>query len=237
MGIGFGNIARIGHLYPSGGLCDYEIQLMAPDGVQFVTTRMPFRRTGIADDLGLATDLASHARLLADAEVDLIAFNCTAASMLLGPDQVNQRIHDATGIPSVTTIEAVTQAMHHLGAARIALLDPYPDEVEEAEVSHLEATGFRVVTRGGPACATPVEQGSIPPDEWRRIASEVDASNVDLVLFSCAGAQLASSIETIERTLGIPVVTSNQALLWKVLRTLDLPIHCPGYGQLLNEVA
>ncbi|WP_406726860.1 hypothetical protein WJ438_22660 [Streptomyces sp. GD-15H] len=84
MSLGFGHLARIGHLYPSGGLCDYEIQLMAPDGVQFLTTRLPFRNTGIADDLGLVENLEQHARLLADADVDVIAVNCTAVTLLVG---------------------------------------------------------------------------------------------------------------------------------------------------------
>lgn len=235
MSIGFGTTARIGHLYPSGGLCDYEVQLMAPEGVQFLTTRMPFRRTGLADDLALAEGLEVHAGLLADAEVDLIAFNCTAASMLLGPAQVNARITAATGIPSVTTIEAVLEALAHLGAHRLVLLDPYPREVEDAEVAHLAAAGHEVVARGGPECATPVEQGCLPPAEWRRIAREVDPAGADAVLVSCAGAQVATSIAAIEDALGIPVVASNQALLWKVLHLLDLPAPGPGYGRLLDE--
>lgn len=235
MSIGFGTAARVGHLYPSGGLCDYEIQLMAPADVQFLTTRMPFRRTGVADDLALAADLEAHARLLADAEVDLIAFNCTAASMLLGADRVNERITAATGIAAVTTIEAVLEALAHLDARRLVLLDPYPREVEDAEVAHLSAAGHEVVARGGPECATPVEQGCLPPEEWRRIARAVDARDADAVLISCAGAQVATSIAQIEDALGIPVVASNQALLWKVLRLLDLRAPVPGYGRLLSE--
>ena len=102
-------VARVGHLYPSGGLCDDEIQLMAPTGVQFLTTRLPFRATGVADDLALADDLELHAGLLADAAVNLIAFNCTAASMLLGPEPLRRRIAAETSLPVVTTIEAVVE--------------------------------------------------------------------------------------------------------------------------------
>lgn len=99
MSLGFGTAARIGHLYPSGGLCDYEIQLMAPPGVQFLTTRLPFTRTGLEADHEILADLETHARLLADAEVSLIAMNCTAAGMVAGPETVNGRIRDATGTP------------------------------------------------------------------------------------------------------------------------------------------
>ena len=74
MGTGLGSRARIGQLYPSGGLCDHEIQRMAPAGVHFVTTRMPFRRAGLEDDAALARDVEFHAALLADALVDVKNF-------------------------------------------------------------------------------------------------------------------------------------------------------------------
>ena len=92
MALEFGWRARIGQLYPSGGLCDHEPQLMAPAGVQFLTTRLGFRKARIEDDRALVNGIENHARLLADAEVDLIAFNCTAASLVVGPDEINRRI-------------------------------------------------------------------------------------------------------------------------------------------------
>jgi hypothetical protein len=45
MASGFGWKARIRHLYPSGGLCDYVPQLMAPTGFQYLTTRLSFRKS------------------------------------------------------------------------------------------------------------------------------------------------------------------------------------------------
>lgn len=236
MSTGPGHRARIGHIYPSGGICDHEIQMMAPEGVQFLTTRLPFRRTGLADDRAMAEEVGSAARLLADAEVDLIAFNCTAASMLAGPEVIRARIARATGgIACVSTIEAVLLALESLEARRIVLLDPYPDEVEEAEVTYLADRGFAVVDRGGPACHTPVEQGSIPAGAWVRWACEVDSRRADAVLISCAGTQTAAAIAEIERCTGLPVITSNQALLWLVLSSCGILESVPGYGRLLAE--
>lgn len=234
MSIGFGYRARVGHLYPSGGICDYEVQQMAPEGVQFLTTRLPFRRTGLAEDRALLESLDEAAALLADAEVDLIAFNCTAASMLIGPDVVRERVAAAAGgLLCLTTIEAVLDALISLRAERIALLNPYPREVEEAEVEYFRDRGFTVVARGGPECATPVEQGTIPPEEWVRLADDLDVSRADAVLLSCAGTQGAGAIEAIEARTGLPVVTSNQALLWLVLRSCRVEDPVPGYGRLL----
>jgi maleate isomerase len=163
MSSGVGRLARIGHLYPSGGLCDHEVQLMAPDGVQFVTTRLPFRRTGLADDRHLVEDLEQHAALLADAEVAVIAVNCTAATMLAGPDRIRQRIDAATGIGTVTMIEAMLAALAAAGISRPALLTPYPPEVLEVEMAFLRQRHIEVVTHRGIPCATPIEQAMIEP--------------------------------------------------------------------------
>ncbi|MDP9821836.1 maleate cis-trans isomerase family protein [Nocardioides massiliensis] len=233
MALGFGHRARVGQLYPSGGLCDYELQMMAPAGVQVVTTRMPFAATSAADDLAMIRDLERNALLLADAEVDLIAFNCTAASLLAGPEVVTARITAATGISAVTTIDAVEQALLALDARRIALVNPYPPEVEEHEISYLADHGFTVVATAGPACATPTEQGAIPHDTWRREVGGLDPAAIDAVLISCAGVQTAEIIGELEDLCGLPVVTSNQALLRLVLLHLGLEPVSPDYGRLL----
>ena len=146
MSLGFGNLARIGQLYPSGGLVDYEPQLMAPAGVQFLTTRLPFRSASLESDRRLADALEEHVQLLADAQVDLIVFNCTAASLVIGPQIINARIHAATGIRSITTIEAVLAALAAVGAKRIALVTPYMAEVVAEEVHFPDA---RRIHRGG----------------------------------------------------------------------------------------
>jgi maleate isomerase len=156
---GFGWKARIGQLYPSGGLCDYEPQAMAPDGVQFVTTRLSFRKAGLEDNIQLVRDQETHARLVADAQVRLIAFNCTAASLISGPDAINRRIKAATGIPSTTTIEAVLAALAAARLRRFALLTPYQPEVVAAETAFFQARGYEVAAAAGVPCDDPITQG------------------------------------------------------------------------------
>lgn len=234
MAAALGSRARIGQLYPSGGLCDHEMQRMAPEGVHFVTTRMPFRKAGLEDDTALARDVESHAALLADARVALIAFNCTAASLVAGPAAINRRIEAATGIRSVTTIEAVIEALEAAGMRRFALLTPYLPEVVEAEVAWFTARGLQVTATDGPPCEDPVAQGSIEPRKWLELARGLRAAPGDGLLISCAGIQLADVLEDIEQTVGRPVVASNAALLWTCLRRLGLAERPRGYGALLE---
>jgi maleate isomerase len=234
MAEGFGWKARIGQLYPSGGLCDYEPQIMAPPGVQFVTTRLGFRHARLADDAALVDDIESHAALLADAKVELIALNCTAASMVVGPESINRRIRKATGIRSTTTIEAVMAALDAMDLRRFALLTPYVKEVVQAETAFFEANGCIVAAHAGIPCADPVAQGEIPPERWLELARTLRATACDGLLISCAGIQISPVLAAIEQDFGRPVVASNQALLWHCLRLLDLPDRPPGYGALLE---
>jgi maleate isomerase len=230
----FGWKARIGQLYPSGGLCDYEPQAMAPEGVQFVTTRLSFRKAGLEDDAQLVRNLETHARLVADAQVQLIAFNCTAASLAAGSDSINRRIKAATGIPSTTTIEAVLAALNAARLRRFALLTPYLPEVVAAETAFLRARGYEVAAVAGLPCGDPVTQGTIPPARWLELARDLSGTDCDGLLISCAGIQIAAVLDAIEEDFRRPVIASNQALVWHCLRMLGLPDRPAGHGALLR---
>ena len=233
MSCGFGEVARIGHLYPSGGLCDHEVQMMAPDGVQFLTTRLPFRDTSIASDKALIDDLESHAMLLADARVDLIALNCTAAGVVAGPDEINRRVQAATGIRSVTTIQAVMAALSAVNATRIALMTPYRREVVEAETAFFEKQGLRIVAEKSLPQPTPYDQGMLHPHRWLELAATLDGP-FDALVISCAGIRLAGVIERLEALVNKPVIASNAALLWYCLKTLNIVQKPKHYGNLLE---
>ncbi|REE07348.1 maleate isomerase [Paraburkholderia sp. BL27I4N3] len=232
MSDGFGDKARIGHLYPSGGLCDYEIQRMAPNGVQFLTTRLPFRDTSIESDKAIIANLEVHAALLADAKVDLIALNCTAAGVVCGSEQINRRIEASTGISAVNTIEAVLAGLAAVSARKIALLTPYRDEVVAAEIDYFASRGIEVTQSRGKPCATPFDQAMIAPRQWLNLAVTL-RGNFDALLISCAGIRVSGVIEEIERNIGVPVIASNAALLWYCLSRLKLEDGPQSYGSLL----
>ena len=233
MALGFGWKARIGQLYPSAGLCDYEPQAMAPEGVQFLTTRLSFRKARLEDDAALVDDLEAHAGLLADARVDLVALNCTAASMVAGAESINRRLQAATGIRSTTTIEAVVSALAAARVGRFALMTPYLPEVVAAEIEFFAKQGLAVAAHAGLPCEDPVAQGSIPAQRWLELARTLRDTACDGLLISCAGIQIAPVLERIEQEFGRPVIASNQALVWHCLRLLDLPDRPAGFGALL----
>nr|WP_157714597.1 aspartate/glutamate racemase family protein [Pseudomonas sp. PB120] len=228
-------MARIGQLYPSGGLCDHEPQLMVPEGVRFVTTRVPFRKTSLEDDRKFSEGLEGHAQLLVDAGVDLLAINCTAATLLAGPKVLRKRLLDTTGLDSVTTIEAVVAGCRAQNMRRIGLLTPYPEEVIEVEREYFAGLGIEVISALGRPCTTPVEQGSLPAQTWLDLAQGFRGMALDGVLISCAGIQVAEVLATIEAQLELPVVSSNQALVWMCLQRLRIEREVRGFGSLFTK--
>lgn len=235
MSLGYGNVARVGQLYPSGGISDYELQRMAPEGMQVITTRMPFRDTSKKSDYLMLKEVEQHAQLLADAKVDVITFNCTAVSLMVGPEKINDRIEAETGIKSITTIEAVLDALEKSGARRLGLFTPYLDEVVFEEKRFLNSFGYEIVSEAHIPCLDPVAQGSIPPGRWANIVKDADLSNCDALLFSCSGIQISPVLSEIEKMSGRTVISSNSALLRSVLGRLDLGVNIKGYGRLLEE--
>lgn len=233
MYLGFGWRAKIAQLYPSGGQCEFEPQRMAPEGVQFLTTRLPFRRSGLEDDHALVADIETHAKLGADAGVDLILLNCTAAGAVNGSDAVNARVREATGVRAVNTFEAVVAALRAVGMRRFTMMTAYVDEVNRAEIAVLESLGFEVAACGGIPCTNPIDQGSIPPERWRDAALALRDVPSDGLLISCAGIQISPVLAEIEEAWGRPVVASNQAVVWYCQKVLGIPAETQGYGRLL----
>ena len=103
-----------------------------------------------------ATLAAMEARLTQATEVilpglplDVIAFGCTSASMVIGEEQVFARIRAARpGVACTTPITAAFAAFEALGARRIALLTPYRDDINRFMREYIEARGFAVPVMG-----------------------------------------------------------------------------------------
>jgi maleate isomerase len=55
------------------------------------------------------------------------------------------------------------------------------------------------------------------------------------VLLSGTGLPTVAVLEMLERDLGKPVISSNQACLWHALRLAGVREAIPGFGRLLRE--
>ncbi len=186
---------------------------------------------------GLARDPENGraARRLAARGAQAVAYGCTSGSYVLGPAgdaAISDQMEAESGVPATTTSSAVVEALRTLGAESVAVLSPHIDALNERLSAYLEASGFRVAAMVGLNLRCDIE--AVEPAETREIVeSQVDRPDADAVFISCTGMRTAEVIGMMETSLGKPVVTANQATLWRVGQLAGAGMSRPERGRLL----
>ncbi len=181
----------------------------------------------------LLTEAASL--ILPGSRLDVMAYSCTSASVVIGHDAVAERIHAARpGIPCVTPLSAAYAGFEHLGVTRIAVLTPYVDEVNAMIARHIEDHGMELAGFTSFHMADDREMANLPPEVIYEAALEADRADAEALFISCTAIRACDVVERLERTLGKPVVTSIQAMFWQSLRYAGYSRPVEGYGHLLR---
>ena len=213
----------------SDPIVEFDLQRFLPSHVSFHVGRLD-----MPPDAGLAAsrssqmmcDSAPHAaRKVAVAEVDFFAFACTSASFLHGEGwdrRVARSITDATGVPATTTATAVADALEAIGARRVFMATPYSRDVNAREVAFLRRRGIEVAGQLGFDCSKSRDVSRVPVDRIRDrlLARGARISEAGALFVSCTMLRAMEIAEGLEEELGVPVVTSNTATMWAMLRAI-----------------
>ncbi len=235
---------RIGLLVPSTNTtCEPDFYRVVPSGVTVHTHRLWLTN----DDDGaegmdeMNADAEQGARYLKTAAVDAIAYGCTTGSFYKGPgydDELLKIIRNAAGVPAVATAPAVIQALRSLGAKRISVATPYPEWVNIQLKKYYQSLGFEVLNvQGEPKAAEAGHQGinDQAPESILDFAPEVCKPEADILFCSCTAWCSFEVVEELERRVGRPVVTSNQATIWATLKQLRLDVKDSMFGALFAQ--
>jgi maleate isomerase len=172
-------------------------------------------------------DVAYQAKLLGDARVEVIVLVQTSASLFADDyDAVTvKRMTGASGVPSLTSAQALGRALKALKASRIAMATPYSDEVI-GRARHYYQTKYGVET---------VASESLGATDAYAIG-KMDAGMVDALVVPGGNFPTMDRIAAWERQFGKPVVTTNQAALWGVMQAMKVDTPLPGKGRLLEQL-
>jgi len=225
-------------LYPSSGISEREAEKMLPEEVSLHVTRIPMRDPTQESLLHMADSLEEASKLLAHARVDIIAFNCTAGSLLKGKgydQEIIARINRATSLPATTTTTAIIAGLRVLGINRLILISPYSESVHQEERSFLEEMGFQVVNERCLSLSDCIEQYETGELRWYEVAKTLKDPRSDGYFISCGGIRVVDIIQRLETDLNKPVVTSNQALVWHCLGMIGFQGPIKGFGRLFEN--
>ena len=70
---------------------------------------------------------------------------------------------------------------------------------------------------------------------WIKFAEEINHYEAEAIFLSCGGIRSTEVINEIEKRLGKPVITSNQAQFWSCLRRAGIKDNLIGFGKLFNH--
>jgi maleate isomerase len=224
--------ARLGFIIPSSNrMVEPQIQRYAPPGVvpHFTRLRMTNRhRRPLAE---LLPQILVSVSLLMDSKCDAIVFQCTGTSMSGGveaDDRVVSEIRRVAGRPAISTATALRAALSALCARRIVFISETGPEGHAAKLAYLRESGHEVLRDHAASLAGSDAYCTTPPDYWYAAAIELKHPEADAYFISCANIQSMEVIEALEKELGRPVLTSNQAALWYALRVLGIKAAGPG---------
>ncbi len=168
------------------------------------------------------------------APVDVAAYGCTSATIVVGEDTVTRSLAAALpGVPATTPITAARAALASFGAHRIALLTPYPAAIHRAVADDMAGRGFEVVSERGLGIGVDRDITDYPAADLRDAILGLDRRKADAIFVSCTSVRIAAAIGELEAAAGLPLVTSNQALAWHFLQLAGRPTNVAGFGRLL----
>ena len=228
---------RIGMLYPSSGISEREVEKMLPEEISLHVTRIPMSMPTYDSLSHMADSVEEASKLLEDAHVDIIAFNCTMGSLIRGKgydQKIIGRIRQATGLPSTTTTTAVVAGLRTLDIKKLILVSPYTELLHQKEKAFLEGEGFRLLNDRWVGLSDCFQQYEMEPLRWCEMVIAMQQPQCEGYFISCGGIRVVEIIQQLERELGKPVITSNQALIWHCLRIMGLQEPIEGFGRLLN---
>jgi maleate isomerase len=170
-------------------------------------------------------------------ELDCVAYGCTSASMVIGPERVSELILGARHPKTATNpAAAALAAFQALGMKRIALLTPYVREVNQLMRGFFQDRGVEVPVMGSfnepdDPTVCRIDSASIRAAA-ERLAGEPD---VDGLFVSCTSVRLVEAVDEIEAAIGKPVTSSNHALAWHSLRLSGVDTALSGMGELFRR--
>ncbi len=242
----FGWRARIGVLLPPGNpTVEPELWGMAPSGVSLHFARLETPPTvgragehaGMEERVRAYREgLAGPTTALSQVRPAVVVLAHTASSYALGfgnEQALVDRIASLAGAPALLAAQAVLAALRHLGVKRLALGTPYPESISRQGKAYWEAAGFDIAGYHRLEDVTDIYAEN--EERAYLLARKADATGADAVLLSGTGLPTVAVLETLERDLGKPVISSNQASLWQALRMAGVREAIPGFGRLLRE--
>ena len=184
-------------------------------------------------------DIDYQSHLLGTAKVELVILAQTSASLFADDydDVVTRRMSAGAGVPAITSAQAVGRAVQALGVRRVAIVSPYSEAVNARAADYFRTKhGLETIALEGFGATDAYAIGKLGPQNARDAFARIDRPEIEAFVVPGGNFPTMPSIAAWEREFGKPVVTTNQASMWAMLRAFASADRLPAFGRLLADV-
>lgn len=238
----YGWRARIGLIIPmDNAVIEPELYSLSSEleGISFHSTRLTTDKMDEMPDNGI-----HMSNVFKDLGTEVNVYACAETAFLKGVDgnqYISEQITKSTGKPAITAMSAMIESIKFLNIKNINLVTPYTDQRNEVLTSFFERMDIKVIqsiSQTSPLYPDDKEEpykcNIQPLYTAYRMAKEIDHPSADATIISATNFRTFEIINRLEKDLKKPVITTNQAILWSVLRELGIEQNIPSLGKLLN---
>jgi maleate isomerase len=181
-------------------------------------------------------DISQAAALILPGEkLDAVCYSCTAASVVIGDEEIEAAVaRGKPGVPVVTPPAAVRAALSVFNACKISILTPYTQETSAPMALYFVDHGFDVKGLSCFGLEDDRQMARVTADSIIAAARDAMSPESEALFISCTALRAAEVAEEIETVIGKPVITSNQASVWMSLRLVGYDRAIDGFGRLLR---
>ena len=243
----YGWRASIGFLQPGGvnPHHPHEFYMIVPDGVAIHLISLHSVDDPPSVFLSQASlDLVMRrlplgARELAARPVDVIVQAGVPFTVAFGrgiEERVRGQVAELTAIPLVLDVRACIDAMHCLHMQRVLMVAPFTDYANQQVIEYVRPEGIDVVAVRRVDQAEHGSLHQLPLGVVYQIVktAHAQAGRVDGVWLPGAALPTVAVLDALERALGVPAVSSKQAMVWAALRQANIGDRIQGYGRLFE---
>ena len=165
-------------------------------------------------------DMLAAARLLGDAQLDVVAWNGSKGGSLdfaLDHDLV-ARIEALTRAKSTTSTLAIDQVLREDGVTQYALACPYVDAYRERIVATFGREGYQCVAERNSGLTDNYSFSQIAPDDIVAMLRDVARAKPQVIITFCTNFPAAPLVAEMEDELGIPIYDTVTMGVWGALR-------------------
>jgi maleate isomerase len=176
--------------------------------------------------------LLEAAKLLNDADMDVIAYNATSGGWL-GMEwdtRLCDRIGGLTGKPATTALLSLLEAMDYCRIGSFCYVSPSTESIVQSAIAQFERKGYSCTGSRGFGITMNRESSNIKADDILAAVEDIWVPNTDAIVLSGTNMRGSACAARLEEHYEVPVLDTVDTVLWQCMRLLGLSHNRVGFG-------